>query len=254
MTKALVRHGLISFTRTDKATDREYEDRAFRGMTVDIPNRAEYDRLIELGAIVPPDHELDLPGRLGALPDTATDEEILNWALAAKPSEVEAEARRRPILAERLKAAADETKRRLEAYNERMGGFIDAAERGAEKGLKDAAAAREAAAATGAPDPATPGPTAGAVAPTTGGDPSAVREGGAAGDAGDETGTGEVATDEYYDGIVSGNAREVADFVAENPDHYEGVLEAENRRAALKSEQPRQTVVKACEVAAQHQG
>src|SRR4051812_34060744 len=132
MPKAKVKFGLINYTRTDKATGRDYEDRAFRDMIVDL-NQEEYDRLLEHGAIVPPDVELARPGRLSALPETATDEEILNWAQAATTEEIRAECRDRPILAERLTAAWEAVQERVKAYREHMSGALDAANDGADE-------------------------------------------------------------------------------------------------------------------------
>lgn len=275
MPKAKVRFGLVNYTRHDDASDRDYEDHAFRNMIIDIKDQGEYQRLKDQGAIVDADTELALPGRLAALPETASDEAILNWALAATPSEVEAAAAERPMLAARLLAAGEYAKERAAAWNEHLGGLTDAAERGAKAGEERR---QRVAASTPAPvaNALVPEPGAGLTGGQTGavgGDTNATgtgagspldakiegqqsaggdgaREGGAAGDAGDETSTTD--PDEKYDAVVKGNRDAVIKYISENPHEASAILDAENRRAARENEQPRVSVIRAVEVAAGH--
>lgn len=287
MPRAKVRHGLVPYTRTDPATGREYEDRAFRGMTIEIESQKEYDRLLALGAVVRPDDELASPGSLTALPDTASDEEILNWALSATSSELEAAARERPMLAARLRAAGDYAKERAEEYNKHLGGIVDAAERGAASAERTDRAAAAVAPPSGSPSLVTE-PGAGLTGGQTGapagdtnlapGRPPAETQPLTPGiqgpeDTGDEDpghgdgaetpgagtvpgseGTGDARETERFDAIVRGNAKSVMDHVADNPADATGVLEAENRLAAIENRQPRTSVIRAVEVAASHAG
>jgi hypothetical protein len=254
MPKAKVRHGLVSYTVHDDIADRDYEDRAFRGMTIYIKDQKEYDRLLTLGAIVRPDEELALPGRLAALPETASDEEILNWAISATPAEIEEAARERPMLAARLTAAGEFAKERAAAWNEHLGGLVEAAEKGAQAG-RDAAEREAADAPAPGVQPLVPEPGAGLTATTTA-DPATIEgqqsAGGPApaGDAGDGTSTED--PNARFDAVVAGNRDSVIKYISENPGEASAILEAENRRAAAENEQPRVSVLKAVEVAAGH--
>lgn len=256
MPKAKVRFGLVPYTRTDSASGREYEDRAFRGMTIEL-SQEEYDRYLKEGAVVAANAELDAPGRLLALSATASDEEILNWALAATPTEVEVAATANPMLASRLRSAGDYAKQRADAYNEHLGGLVDAAERGATRGASDAAEREPFTTPTGDPATAPGTPPAPASHEGTGvdGEPIIVpgaTETPASGTVPGPEGTTDAAEAEYFDGIVKGNRDAVTKFIAENPQHASKILEAENRRAAIEEEQPRVSVVRAVQAAAGH--
>lgn len=241
MPKALVRHGLISYLTTDKETDREYEDRAFRGMTVNLSQK-EYDRLLGQGAIVPDGEELDQPGQLMALPAGASNEEVLNWAMSATETEIATLAAERPELATRLRDAHEEAKRRVELYNERMGGVIETAEEAAERAAQTA---EEDLIGTGE---GTPTPE---VSPVTGGTPAPP--------VANADGTVTEDVNQYFDAIAQGSNREIENYLGEHPEHHAEVLAAEVRRAdaarAAGDEQRanvRSGVRQAVEVAAQH--
>jgi hypothetical protein len=272
MPQAKVKFGLINYTRKDEATGRDYEDRAFRDMIVEI-RQDEYDRLLEQGAIVAPDVDLPRPGRLSALPETASDEEILNWAQAATHDEIREECRTRPILAERLTAAWEAVQERVKEYREHMSGALDAANDGADEA--DAAALEAQRAGTsstavheGAPhgtiEPTPGGSGATSVSTVPGGVATALAstpgsvgpDGGPApsGTVPGPEGTGEAADAERFDEIVKQNRDAVLKHISENPADAAAILEAENRRAALENEQPRVSVIRAVEAAAGHAG
>lgn len=290
MPQATVRHGLISYMTKDEESGQDYEARAFRGMTVELSQK-EYDRLLKHGAIVPADQELAQPGRLLALPAGASDEEILNWALAAQPSEITAMAQARPELADRLRDAHAEVRRRVEQYNEHLGGVIEAAD----KAAQEAAERRQQSADT--PQQVT-SPVPGSLADQRRRQAEATGDGGGSGDGGNadnggarvegeqqlagdnggtEAGAGQNSPDYVtpstggtpaettanadgtvsedvaaFDQVVAGNVGDVQKYLGSNPEHAGQVLDAENRRAERENEKPRPGVIRAAEVAAKH--
>lgn len=232
MPRVKVRHGAITYKV--QVGDREVQENAFRGMVVDL-SESEADRLRSYGAVVDADAELSLPGRLAPIPNTASDEELISWASVANKSEIAAAIADRPEIGDRLRAAADVVKRRLEAQNELLGGLDDVVKEGQQEAKKrqKAAEKRDKAQRGGNRTPAktTPAKTAAAS--------------GGAGDDDDEE-------DDIADVVLQDDPNKVVEFVAENPHLAAQVLEAENERAKATNGQPRDVVVKAVEAAASH--
>lgn len=99
-----IRHALASWTNTDGTPGM-----AFRTQTAEIPD-AEAKRLKEYFAIIGPDEEVEHPGILQDLPQSPSDEEILNWIANANASEVRALASTRPELVPRIEGALTSVK------------------------------------------------------------------------------------------------------------------------------------------------
>lgn len=94
-----VRHALASWTNLDGTPGM-----GFRTQTVEIPDE-EAKRLKSHFAIIGPDEEVEHPGILQDLPQSPSDEEILNWVTNANVSEVKALISQRPELTPRIEGA-----------------------------------------------------------------------------------------------------------------------------------------------------
>lgn len=216
MAKRKVRHATIQyFIKDDQGGFTSFET-AFRNQIVDVP-ADQVERLDKLGATVPVDQDLERPGRMLTLPDTATDAEILSWVMGASNSEVEGLVSERPVMAGRIEAAAAAVKNRFQEQNLHLGGLKTIAE----------AAATEAQAATEAEADA---------------NAAASREPSAGEDL--------IGADLEADSLVKGNAKAVTDYIADNPSNAPAVLEAEGRLATTENRPLRTSVVRAAEAAA----
>lgn len=228
-----VRHALVQYIVKDVEGNPLNYEIAFRNQVVDIPED-QVERLDMLGATVAPDMDLERPGIMSALPDTASDAEITNWVIGASNLEVEALVRERPVMASRILSAASTVSDRFSEQNLHLGGLKTIAEEA------EAAAKLEADMAL----------LAG----------SSVAELEALGELkglSDEEIVGLSTTDDLIgmptdeaDVLVTGTAKSVTDYISENPTMAALVLEAEGRRAAAAKEDPRVTIVRAAEAAA----
>lgn len=225
MGRVRVRHGAVTYAV--KQGDNTVQETAFRNMVIDLSD-AEEQRLRAIGAVVDEEHELTLPGRLTPIPNTASDEELIAWASVANKGEIAAAVAERPEVGDRLRAAAQVVKERLEAQNELLGGLSEAISDGKSqaKQREKAAKARDRNQRGGN---RTPAKQAATVPPPPDDD-----------------------EEDDLDEVVRQDPNKVAEFIAENPQHAAAVLEAENRYATEQNAQPRDVVVKAAEVAAQH--
>lgn len=138
MPKRKVRHALVQYS-VPTGDGGTMPETAFRNQIVDIP-QDQVKRLDELGATVPEDQDLDRPGRMLTLPETAGDAEILSWVIGASSAEVEALVRERPAMAARILAAKESVTARFKEQDEHLSGG----------GLKKIANAAEAEAARAA--------------------------------------------------------------------------------------------------------
>lgn len=235
----LVRHGVINYTGPGGKPMK-----AFRGMTVDIADEADVNRLVKYNAIVKPDVELEKPGEMLALPQSATDEQILSWVASATPTEVKALVEERPILADRIRAAAEDVQERLKKQHELLSGVVKAADDGA-RVAADQEAERKAAKEAEAERKAKEAEENGGQPPVPGAVPLANSD--------DSQATEDV------DEVIKGNVGEISKYLAAHPEQAQAVLDAENRRvdaqrAAGKDEQPRAGLVRAVQAAAGHAG
>jgi hypothetical protein len=208
MAKVKVRHALVTWTT--ERNGQTVTETAFRNMVVDIP-ASQADKLREAGAVVEVDEELALPGTPVALPVAASNEEILNWAAHATPTEIQVQVQNRPQLAERLRAAYEEVQKRLQDQNEILGGIVEQAEAVAEE--------------AGNSDDSNQ-------VPTTAAQQAAAEP-----------------NDEEMDRVVQGNVDEVSKYLSENPHHADAILQAEQRRATADQKNPRQGVIEAARAA-----
>lgn len=99
-----IRHALASWTNADGTPGM-----AFRGQTAEIPD-TEAARLKKFFAIIGPDEEVEHPGILQDLPQSPSDEELLNWITNANASEVRALISQRPELAPRIEGSLTHVK------------------------------------------------------------------------------------------------------------------------------------------------
>jgi hypothetical protein len=236
--KMKVRHAMVNYTST-LPDGRKSNETAFRGAVVTIEDRNEYQRLLDLGALIEEDAELERPGRLMDLPETASDEEILNWVANASQKEIDKLAAERPEIAERLRGSLQrledmrESGEELLGQKERLEEAIDRVPEGPEYDH------------LGVPLKADDGTSQG-VQQGTGGSAADDRE-----EPEPEPDTS-TAGDFDFDMVVRKNVQEVADFVADHPHLASEVLQAENRLAMTTGKDPRTTVVRAVEAAAGH--
>lgn len=219
MAKYKVRHGLISYTA--ERNGREVRETAFRGQVVDI-RKDEVERLESHGAIVSEDEELPRPGSMLPLPETASDEEIRNWALGATDAEVREVIQTRPMLADRVEAAHRAVKEDLEHQAEHLGEKAEVAQEAAKESEEEEQ--EEQSSESSAPTTATEQQRAQAEAETE------------------------------ADNVVKGSNAEVSKYLSEHPEHANAIMDAETRRAQATGEEPRQGVRRAVEAAAGHAG
>lgn len=219
-----VRHALVNFQvkGTDAlGNDRMYDEIGLRGQVIDIPD-AQARKLMAVGAVIAPDAELDRVGVIMQLPESPTEEEIINWTAAATAAEIANTVAARPELAPRIAGARIRLEENYRRQQELLGGAADRSD-------------------------ALQGAMADADAPP--GDPDAA-DGDPDGDGDDPDATiAERLGWDPDDVVKGGNANEVAAFIADNPEHAQLILDAEVRHTAGK---PRNAVVRAAEVAAGH--
>lgn len=250
--KMKVRHALINYT-VKLPGDRQSNETAFRGAIVEIEDQNEFDRLMSLGALIPVDQELERPGRLMDLPETASDEEILNWVANASNAEIQKAAAERPELQSRMMGALQRIEDQRAAAAELLG------HKSRVEGAIDRLGPRPEYDHLGRPTRADDGTTAG-VQMGVGGtanvphDAEPLDEEGDEGENGEESGSeGEDPNAYDFDAIVRRNVNEVTEFIATHPTLASHVLDAENRHAsATGKDGPRSTVVRAVEAAAGH--
>ncbi|HEU5046149.1 MAG TPA: hypothetical protein VFT75_18660 [Nocardioidaceae bacterium] len=205
---------------------------AFRGMLVEIPDDQAQERL-DSGAVVLPDAELPRGGRMRPLPSNGSDEELKAWVSVATKDEIDVACEQHPKLADRIRDAREQHDAALEAQNELQGGFVPGAPE------------VDGQVVTGNPDVTVTGTE---VTTPVGG------AGGAVVDAGDEDEDEDEVTDEELDDLVSETVTKVSEFLGDNPDLAQRVLDAETRRANAANEEPRKGVIEAARIAAAHTG
>ncbi len=241
MAQFLVRHALVQY-RSKNALGQETYETAFRGMTVELTDQPEIDRLKGFGAIIEPDEHLTRPGRMLTLPETATDSEILSWVTGATVEETEMLVRERPVMADRILAAQEGVKQRFAEQAEHLGG-LKAIAAEAEAGTRSEDVAALASTDNGAGLTPAPQPSATET-------PAVNNPGDVPRPLGPVPGESSALSVEEADKVVAEGARSVAEYLSENPTHAKAVLEAENRRG----EGPRPTVVRAVQAAASFAG
>lgn len=231
--KRKIQHALVQYTIEGR------QELAFRNQIVDIPDD-QVERLDALGATVAPDVDLERPGKMRELPDSATDAEIMSWVVGATNAEVEALVRQRPVMAERILSAHAVIAERFSEQNIHLGGLQEIAD----EAEATAKAQAEAALLSGLSDA----------------DIDVLSQ--LAGLTDDEVlGLAELAeaqaqadligdTSFNADKIVAGSAKSVTDYISENPQHAAAILDAEGRRAIASKEDVRVTIVRAAEAAA----
>jgi hypothetical protein len=207
MPKRKIRHALVQYVITEGGNTRT--ETAFRNQIVDIP-KDQVERFDALRATVLPDADLDRPGTMSTLSETAGDSEILNWVMGATDAEVTALAEERPVMADRIEAARVAVKERFEEQNVHLGGDPTPAVEDDLIGI--------------GPQDKTP------AAPTSG--------------------DSKALPDDKADAVVTGKAPEVAIYIAENPQFAGAIVEAEGRRAASAKDDVRVTITRAAQAAA----
>lgn len=240
MAERKVRHATVQYFVKDGSGNVVDYKTAFRNQVVDIP-ADQVERLDALGATVPVDQDLDRPGRMLALPETAGDAEILSWVMGATNVEVEALVRERPAIAGRIASAKEAVEARFAEQDRHLGGLQKIAE---EAGGESEPEPEPGPGAADNSEGTTPAPQPSATDTPAANDP---------GDAGtpaalaaqpptlDEAGA---------DRIVQGNAKSVTDYISENPVNAAAILDAETRLAVDEGREPRVSVVRAVEAAA----
>lgn len=229
MGKYLVRHAVVQYTgKNDAAQDTT--EVAFRSMVVDLPDGPELDRLVEFGAVVPEGEPLTRPGSMLVLPETATDAEILSWVIGATNEETADLVRQRPAMADRILAAEEGVKARFAEQAKHLGGLKSIAEEATPVAVPEVS--------TDNSGGVTPAPQASTTPTPAVNSPGDVANPAASGSS--------PLSDEDADKVVKGSAKDVTEYVSENPRNAQAILAAENRR----SEETRVSVVKAVQAAA----
>ncbi len=259
MAQRKVRHGIVQYT-VGEGADLRYET-AFRGMEVDIPKPQELERLDSLGATVPVEEPLQRPGQMLSLPDTAGDAEIMAWVLGATADEVASLVRQNPVMAPRIETAFLSVQRRLEEQNEHLGGLRLIAKQAEQAGAEQVVSTDLSGGTTPAPLPPE-GTTAVNSPGDAQGDPAAapLGKGGAVADGAEEQGSPLADADpneliglpesEADKVVTTGTARVVAEYIANNPQNADAILQAEERAATKEKRDVRSTVVRAAQAAA----
>jgi hypothetical protein len=226
-TKIKIRHALAFYL-----DENGHQYTAFRNQKVEVPTK-EAERLKTLGAAVDVDDELPMVGRITPIPNTASDEELISWVSVATTSEIVEAVAEQPELKDRILAARDVVKKRLEAQDELLSGIDKTLKAGTALARK-----RKNASKKGAPTTGADGRNVNAVIPDD--------------EVDDEVDDDDEVEDEEPDYpaddprmVVRGNVGEVAGFLAENPDKAQDVLEAEKAEALDKQREVRPGVVKA---------
>lgn len=254
MPKVKIKHGLAFYL--DESGENPVQLTAFRTQVINVSEK-EATRLKELGAAIDAEAELPLVGRLTPLPNTASDEELLAWCSVASRDEIAQAVEDRPELGDRILAARDIVRERMEAQQELLSGIEDHVKEAQAAGKKRAkAGSRQSAPTSGQAGPHQTRSQAGAVDDD---DEDLI------GDDGDEEeeeleeeGDGDELHDNL-DEVVKGNVEAVSKYLSENPDQAQAILEAEDRRAAAAREagdqqraRVRDGVVQAAQAAAAH--
>lgn len=224
MAKVKVARALVRYKVAGKgADDRKYTVTAFYGQVVDIP-KAEAERLLAAGEVIDPETALDRPGKMMALPSTASDAEVRAWVAVANESDLVTLKEQRPDIADRIDDAV--------AYVKANDGT---------SGTK--------------PNPGEVPPTPDA-AITTDPDVPPTQDPAAVVTEDDLIGGAEAQTydpeNDGFDKVVSGNVGAVEDYLKEYPADVNEVLAAEHRRAVAEQKDPRAGVVEAARIAAEH--
>ena len=225
----LVRHGMAYFL------DKDGNQRTvFRGQKVKMP-ASEAERLRAHGAVVDADAELPRVGRITPIPNTASDEELIAWVSVATKSEIVEAIAQNPALGDRILAARDTVKKRLEAQDELLSGIDSTVKQGSALAKKRAQADKSTA------------PTSGA------GGKNATR---VTQDADDDEEDEDDDDDDDDDldeddprSVVKGNVGEVSAFLNDNPDKAQAILEAEQDLAQDEDREVRPGVVAAAQAA-----
>lgn len=276
MPRAKVQHALVNV----KANGQDFPAPWMRGSIIDI-SQVDFDRLSKptrpdsTPAVVAADAELVRPGLLTGLRESPSDEEVIMWVAAAAPSEIAAVLDDRPMLRDRIMAAAEHLRVKAEftatpittdpALVTSAGTLIrDPALPG---NLQEIGSEPNLSVPLPAPSDPTPedgaedngGPDTGGVEGTTD-DPDApapltappVPAGGTDGADNGSDGAptpGEPDATEA-DMIVVGNVDDVADYLSDNPQMADSILAAEQRRADRLGKEVRSGVVRAAQAAA----
>lgn len=236
MARVKVRHALVQYT-VENAQGQPVFETAFRNMEIDIPDGPELERLRKYEAVVDVGVELARPGRMMVLPETAGDAEIISWVTGATNDEVEMLVRERPTMAPRIQAAWAGVQDRFNEQNLHLGGLNKIAE------AARAHADQHIVVGTDNSDGATPAPLPSQNQHPAVNDPGEARESDDEDEDDEEDFTAADAEE-----IVEGSVKEVAEYVAENPEHANLILEAEGNREGGA----RQGVVRAAEAAVKH--
>jgi hypothetical protein len=257
-TELKVRHALVTY-RPAGAKDGVVE-KAFRTSIITVDDE-EATRLRALGAVIDADADVPRPGEMMALPEAATDGEVVNWVLAASPSEIEDLIRARPEMSSRIGDAVGAIKathaeqvrvlegaarasRRAKSDHEKHAAEAEAAARAA----TEATEARRAA----ANDPTAAGrsaTTAGATAPQPSVNEPTVPGGVVQPTIQPEDEATVAARNAEADRVVSGNVDEVNDYLGDQPEMGQAILDAEARRATAEGKAPRKGVLEAAATA-----
>lgn len=246
MARRKIRHALVQLTV--KKGDKLNFETVFRNQIVDIPDD-QVEHLDEIGATVDPDVDLERPGVMSVLPDTATDSEITNWVIGASNEEIEDIVAERPVMAARILSAQASVKARFEEQDRHLGGRLQQIADDFEESER-ARVEEEILASMDDDDIAvlvelqnlSEEEIAGLSEMKNAADAEAMSDliGGSDGP----------LSPEDADNIVAGNAKSVTDYISENPRSASVILDAENRRAQAQKEDARVTVVRAAEAAA----
>lgn len=228
--KRKIQHALVQYLSEDGL-----HELAFRNQIVDIPDD-QVERLDALGATVAPDIDLERPGKMMNLPDSATDAEITSWVIGATNAEVEELVRERPVMAERILSARATVTERFNEQNIHLGGLQEIAAQ------VEADAKAALLAGVSEADLAVLEQLAG----LSDDEIIALAELAEAKDQADLIGDAPFDADK----LVAGSAKSVTDFISENPRHAAAILDAEGRRAIAAKEDPRVTIIRAAEAAA----
>jgi hypothetical protein len=230
--KVKVRHGLAFYLDKDG-----HQRTVFRNQKVSMP-RSEAERLRAHGAVVDVDEDLPMVGRLTPIPNTASDEELIAWVSVATKGEIVTAISENPALGDRILAARDVVKKRLEAQDELLSGIDSTVKQGTALAKKRASAEKR-----GAPTSGAAGKNARNLVSTD------------ADDDGDDDEEDDDEDDDDLDeddprAVVRGNVNEVSDFLVQHPDQAQAVLEAEKALALDKQRDVRPGVIEAVKQAA----
>jgi hypothetical protein len=227
-----VRHGLAFYLDAEGN-----QHTVFRNQKVEMP-ASEAERLEALGAVVGPDDELPMVGRITPIPNTASDEELIAWVSVATKSEIVNAIAENPALGDRILAARDVVQARLEAQNELLGGVSSTVRQGKALAKKRAAAEKR-----GAPTSGADGKNARRLLDV---DPDEDEDD----DEEDDDDDDDDLDEDDPRSVVRGSVGDVAKFLQANPDKAVEVLDAEKAEALDKQRDVRPGIVHAVQAAA----